>query len=367
MPIPQPFSVLFTGYAPVHFACFRPLYERLRALPGVQVTLSGGLRSKTETGWAYDAPAMYRPFGLPASEITPVEAVHGREFEVEFSGNTKSVVPTAAKIRVQIFHGVSYRNKAVRPEILEWDYFFIVGPYMRRRFAEAGLLPAGDPRALDIGFPKTDRLLDGSLDRAALLDEYGLSGDRPILVYAPTGAKKNSLEVMGEAAIEALKGTGRYDILVKPHDHPKNASIDWFARLARFEDGNCRVVRELDVIKLLFIADLLISDASSVVNEYALLDRPIVFLDTPELIDKARDAENSMLDLDTWGRRSGVVVRSPAELAASVDESLAHAGELSEVRCAVAADLFYNPGTAVDAAMAWIERNLMNHPVRTAA
>ena len=34
--------ILFTGYAPVHFVCFRPVYERLRRVPGVQVFVSGG-------------------------------------------------------------------------------------------------------------------------------------------------------------------------------------------------------------------------------------------------------------------------------------------------------------------------------------
>ena len=47
----------------------------------------------------------------------------------------------------------------------------------------------------------------------------------------------------------------------------------------------------------LFVADLLISDASSVSNEYALLDRPMVFLDVPKLLKTAR-GKGSMVDLD---------------------------------------------------------------------
>ena len=36
-------SVLFTGYAPVHFLCFEPLYRRLRESSDFEVFLSGGL------------------------------------------------------------------------------------------------------------------------------------------------------------------------------------------------------------------------------------------------------------------------------------------------------------------------------------
>ena len=63
------------------------------------------------------------------------------------------------------------------------------------------------------------------------------------------------------------------------------------------------MVRQPDVILTLFAADLLITDASSVANEYALLDRPIVFLDVPELL-AAAGGEGSAPDLETWGRRA---------------------------------------------------------------
>ena len=39
-------SILFTGYAPVHFACFEPIYWRLTRSPEVTIRLSGGLRSR---------------------------------------------------------------------------------------------------------------------------------------------------------------------------------------------------------------------------------------------------------------------------------------------------------------------------------
>ena len=57
---------------------------------------------------------------------------------------------------------------------------------------------------------KTDPLLNGRLERSRLLADYGLRGNRPIVLYAPTGARKNSLEIMGEDVIERLRATDRY-------------------------------------------------------------------------------------------------------------------------------------------------------------
>lgn len=360
-------KVLFTGYAAVHFVCFRPLYERLTAVPGVEVFVSGGLRTKTETETLYDEQAMYRPFDLPAENILSVEEIRERDFDIVFAGNTKMILPRTASIKVQIFHGVSYRNKAIRPDNMNWDYYFIIGPYMRRRFAETGLIAEGDPRAIPVGFMKTDSLLNGDLDRVALLDQYGLSGDRPVLLYAPTGAKRNSLEIMGEEVIAKIAASDRFDLLIKPHDHPRNTDIDWFEKLAGLGGVHCRLVREPDVIRLLAMSDLLISDASSVANEYTLLDRPIVYLDTPELIAQAGDADNSMLDLNTWGRKGGLVVRQAEDVVAALDRSLERPEAGSPVRQAIAQDLFYNPGHATDAAMAWLDEHLLGQAERPIA
>ena len=69
----QKTSVLFTGYAPVHFVCFRPLYERLMKSSEFDVFLSGGLRSESEGRVLHDTRAMYEPFGIPSQRILTVE------------------------------------------------------------------------------------------------------------------------------------------------------------------------------------------------------------------------------------------------------------------------------------------------------
>jgi len=346
-------SVLFTGYAPVHFVCFQPLYERLLRSSEFDVFVSGGLRSDGDDGVRHDARALYEQFGLPPERVLTVEEIETRDFDVLFAANTKLIEPRSAGTRVQIFHGVSFRNKSVRDENMGCDHYFVIGPYMHRKFVEGGLLAPDDARAVRVGFMKTDPLRAERHDRGKLLRRAGLDGSRPILLYAPTGQRHNSLETMGEAVIRHLAVTGRYDILVKLHDHPKDTAIDWPARLAPFEDEHTRVTRERDIVPLMLVADLLISDASSVTSEFALLDRPMVFLDVPLLLEKA--TRSGALDIETWGRRAGVVVRSPEKIVATVEKALADPAALSDVRRAMADDLFYNPGRATDVAMDWLQ------------
>src|SRR5437867_973691 len=160
--------ILFTGYAPVHFVCFLPLLDRLRAA-GIQVFLSGGLRSGTLPDLRHDARALFEPFGARAKNILSVEEIRDRDFDVVFAANTQIIMPRNVGAKVQIFHGVSFRSRAIREENSRCDFYFLIGPYMQRKFAEAHLLSADDPRAVKIGFMKTDRMLNGELSRDELL------------------------------------------------------------------------------------------------------------------------------------------------------------------------------------------------------
>ena len=344
-------KVLFTGYAPVHFVCFKPLFDQLRVTPGVDIYLSGGVRTKTEMGTKYDQQALYGPFDVPSEMLLPVEQIQEMDFDLLFCANTKPIEPRSARHRIQIFHGMSFRNVAIRSDNVGYDSYFVLGPYMMRGFEQRGLLYYDDPRALKIGYMKTDPLLNGTLDREALLREFGFSGDRPVVLYAPTGEKHNSMQLMGEEVIAHLRGARQYDLLIKPHDHPHDG-IDWFQRLAPLEDEHVRLVRTLDVIPCLYVADLLISDASSVSNEYALLDRPMVFLDVPRLI-KAAMKKGSMVDA-TWGRKGGIVAPDATGAVYAVAYALASPRLQSPVRRAMVRDLFYNPGHATEAAMEWL-------------
>jgi CDP-glycerol glycerophosphotransferase (TagB/SpsB family) len=228
---------------------------------------------------------------------------------------------------------------------------------MRRLFTEQQLLRDSDSRLVNVGFPKLDRLVDGTLKRTAILGRLGLSGRRPVVLYAPTGQKDNSLEHTGEAMLERLKATRKYDILIKLHDHPRDRATDWPRRLRPLLDNHTRLVNDYDVVPYLFVADLLISDASSVSNEYALLDRPMVFLDVPQLL-AGMEKKGVALDLDTWGRKGGVTTRWPDEAVEAVAWSLAHPGQGSPIRRSMARDLFYNPGRATDAALKWTQERL---------
>ena len=350
--------ILFTGYAPVHFVCFRPLFDALRQDPDTELLVSGGLRTTDDLGERHqDTAAMYSSFDLPAGTVVDVADLPDLDVDVLVSASTKATKPRSYQQSVQIFHGLSFRNRAIRSANATYGHYMMLGPYMRRAFEHLGVMSPGDPRVEEIGFPKTDRLIDGSLDRSSVLEDIGFSGDRPVVMFAPTGAHGNAMELFGEDLIKAFAASGEYDLLVKPHDHPK-ASINWFERLAPLEGEHVRLLRTFDSVPALHASDVLISDASSIANEYLLLDRPLIFLDVPTLLASAA-GEDDRLDLETWGRKGGSVVHDVAEAERAVADGLANPRAQSEIRTAIAQDLFYNPGKATDAALAWFRQEAL--------
>lgn len=348
--------ILFTGYAPVHFVCFKPLLDALIDEPGIEVLVSGGLRYRDPDGLRqHDTAAMYDPFKLPPNTVVDVAELPELDVDVLFCSNTKPIKPRSHKMSVEMFHGLSFRNRAVRTEQDHHDRYLVLGPYQHRRLLQRDVL-SDDSRGVKVGFPKTDPLLDGTLNRSETLAGLGLSGDRPVVMYAPTGAHDNSLETFGEDLVRRMAVSTEYDFLVKPHDHPK-AAINWFDRLSPLETDHLRLLRAADAMPALHASDLLVSDASSIANEYLLLDRPLVFLDVPELLSSAA-SEDDRLDLETWGRKGGLVASDVDEAERAIAEGLKDPDAQSDIRQAIAQDLFYNPGTATSVALDWLRAEM---------
>ncbi len=339
--------ILFTGYAPIHFICFLPVYRRLAADPRVELYLSGGFKDAHDDTVSFKLEGFYDPFDVDMDRVIPMEQVREEHFDVLVSAHlSDALFPKSVGKKVQIFHGVSFKNLAVRDKALKHDILCLPGRYHAELYRKGGLIKADGSKCLLTGVPKIDALVSGKLDRTALLSRLGVDPARPTILFAPTGDKHNALDTQGVDIIRAVRDTGLYNLLIKPHDHPKR-KVDWFAELAETESDTVRLVRDLDVIPFLDAADLLITDASSVAVEFTIKNRPIVFIDVPQLLKKLEKRAPN-LDLDTYGRKIGVVVKRASELADVIADSLAHPEREAGIRTQMAAHVFHDPGHATE-------------------
>ncbi len=340
--------ILFTGYAPIHFVCFLPVFQRLSKDPRVELFVSGGFKKTDEAGEVtFCLDGFYDQFPIDQKCVIPVESVRAEHFDVLVSAHlSDTLFPKSVGTTVQIFHGVSFKNLAVRDKALRYDLLCLPGRYHAELYRKSGFITDDGSKCLLTGFSKIDSLVSGELDRDALLTSLGLSPELPTLLFAPTGEKHNALDTMGIEVVKAISEAGRWNLLVKPHDHPKKV-VDWFTELAPFESDKVRIVKDKDIIPYLHAADLLITDASSVAVEYTLMDRPIIFIDIPKLFKRLKKRAPN-LDLDTYGRKIGSIVAKSDNLVYAISDSLANPDRESEIRRTMASHIFHAPGSATE-------------------
>ncbi len=135
-----------------------------------------------------------------------------------------------------------------------------------------------EDRVKALGVPRTDLLMDKNHRNDVterFFNKYPKLKDKKILLYAPTfrnskGQNKNIFNPVMDFD-DLHKALGEDQILiVSLHPVMKN-------RIPEKEYDNIMQVEEFNTNDLMFIADVLITDYSSVIFEYSLLKKPMVF------------------------------------------------------------------------------------------
>lgn len=146
------------------------------------------------------------------------------------------------------------------------DLVTVSSPECESVFKEAFRLPEGVARA--VGISRTDVFFDGEFVKKAkekLFEKYPQTRGKKLIVYMPTfrGDASHAYSE-GHEEIFALRekmAEEGYFVAVRMHPRVKDGVFD---------------LKELSANELLVCADMLITDYSSAVFEYALLDRPML-------------------------------------------------------------------------------------------
>jgi CDP-glycerol:poly(glycerophosphate) glycerophosphotransferase len=301
---------------------------------------------------AWDMASIARMTGA-AERVVPSSTAKWMKFDVYVNTDFWNMTWLPRRpSRVHMFHGVAGKYSLdapadIAPVVATFDRLLFPNRDRLTRYAAAGLVDPDSPVPVLVGYPKVDCLVDGSLSRPAIQDGLGLDPSVPTVLYAPTWSPYSSLHVAGESIIAALARLG-VNVIVKLHDRSYERSarasgtIDWRQRI----EDVCRthhvhLAQGFDVTPYLFVSDALVTDHSSVGFEFMLLDRPVVVIDCPELIEKAQVSPDKVAML-----RSASRVASATGAADAVRRSLRDPDGLSERRKQVASELFYCPGTA---------------------
>ena len=171
----------------------------------------------------------------------------------------------------------TYQNGFVK-NVQIWDYLISQNPFSSVTFRRAFAYHSG---MLEIGYPRNDILFskNNEEDIRLLKRRLGLPQDKKILLYAPTFrddefSEDASYKFSPKLSFDRLKETlqGEYILIVKYH-YLIMDYVDWFP----YKDFIYHFDQSNDIAELFLVSDMLITDYSSVMFDYSILRRPILF------------------------------------------------------------------------------------------
>jgi len=178
-------------------------------------------------------------------------------------------------IKVQIFHGLEWKKKGHFVIRDFFDLYCTHGPATTSRFNKL----AKQHNFFDVvetGWPKLDYLFTTP---AIAIKESLHALDKKIILYAPTFSPALTSAPALFDEIKRLSEQKDYHWLIK--FHPKMAT-QWLEQYKTLKKDNLQIIETSSINELLQTADIMVSDTSSVIGEFSLLNKATVSLNNKE-------------------------------------------------------------------------------------
>lgn len=194
-------------------------------------------------------------------------------------------VKRKGQIEIQTMHGTplktlgldvvsDFPTESARQQYIEknsrWDYLIVQGEFMAQKGKR---IFEFEKEVLCTGYPRTDRLFGFDQTKAdKVKDTLGLPKNKKIILYAPTWRVRGRFDM--NLNLEKMKEvfSDEYILLIRLHHFSASGYTIPEDGEFIFDFNSYRYVEELYMI-----ADILITDYSSVMFDFALLKKPMLF------------------------------------------------------------------------------------------
>ena len=157
------------------------------------------------------------------------------------------------------------------------DYLITSSKNIEDYYSEAFQIPKDKIKPL--GLPRADYYFEGhdiSDLKSKFLDRYGISGDKKIILYAPTFRDEEKYNnVFNYLDLEKFNESLGNEYVLAVRLHPKIKDFYNKDISAKGEYIDCSGYPSEQ--ELMLISDILITDYSSIMIEFAMLSKPVVF------------------------------------------------------------------------------------------
>jgi len=178
-------------------------------------------------------------------------------------------------VKTQIFHGLAGEKKGHFRIRDYFDLYLTQGRYFTDRFNQLRD-KYKNFEVVETGWCKLDNLYTNDKDilKHNLLKEHKAS---KLVLYAPTFSPSLTSGDKLIDVINSLSQKSNILLIIKFHDKMDRDIVEKYLKL---ESKNLIIWTQSDITPLLKISDIMISDTSSVVYEFILLNKPVVTLNS---------------------------------------------------------------------------------------
>lgn len=248
--------------------------------------------------------------------VTYLQAWHGTPLKKVGFDETKKTYPGAEK-----------HHKRMIRDIAKWDYLVSPSPECTSIFRSAFRY---EGEILETGYPRNDVLKseNASAIRDSVRTQLGILPDECVVLYAPTwrddskstngrfqDPRNINFGVLGSLVPEGTVFLSRMHSVVE--SHPLTAG-----------SGNIRVQNVStypDIADLYLAADILVSDYSSAIYDFAVTGKPII-LYAYDLLEYSESTRGLYFDYIQWA--PGPIVISTEELAEAINHAHEYRAEV---------------------------------------
>lgn len=305
-----------------------------------------------EAIWSYAGSPKNFPKGVTLVRrwsLPYLKALAQAEFWVDNQSYPLKLTKRPETTYIQTWHGSALKNmgfdqpalkaqtrqqQAAQQRSLDrFDRFLIRSEHDVHTLARAFRLK--EKTLLRVGYPRNDALVRtrqreaalGARERGPLAAQLGIPADKTVLLYAPTFRKTGGRHARFELPFDVERFADhfgdRYVLLVRSH------YLNHVVLPPTVEGRVIDVSARHDITPLLELADGLITDYSSVMFDYALLDRPLVFFtyDYDEYVHEDRGTYFDLLE-----HAPGPVVRTEEDFHQAIKSFESQSAEYAKSR-----------------------------------
>lgn len=261
-------DVVFYVAYPYYFPHFLPISKELEKQNfNVKYVLSDTQNSQVMEKIAQDEGLDYF-FGE--------ENLYTLDAKVLIFGNVFEKAEELKAKTIFLCHGTGTKQCGFETALKINDIVIVEGEYRYNQFSK--LFPQFASKLKKVGYSKLDAIVNISDDdKAKLFTKYNLDKTKKTILYAPTFFP-SSIEKMSDSFPADFS---ECNIMVKPH-YISLERVRYKNQQKKFEKWakypNCQImpVSEYNLVPFLAIADVMISDESAAIFEFASLNKPVI-------------------------------------------------------------------------------------------